>query len=257
VYEAIKRATLLLLKVPPEPEDPFGHRGTLRVFRAAPAFWKYRLFGWALGHGAALAAGLLFFGAGHVAAFSARSGAAGHGVLFALEALGLMVAAVELPISYAALRLDYEMRWYKVTDRSLRIREGVLLVREQTMTFANVQNVALVQGPLERFFGFANLEVRSAGGGGHGAGPEEHGAPRLDMHRAVFRGLEDAAEIRDLVMERLRQARDGGLGDPDDAGDGTASSPGPATAGRPTLLASLRDEASALRRVAEALAGPH
>lgn len=129
------------------------------------------------------------------------------------------------------------------------------------MTFANVQNVSILQGPLERWFGFANLEVRSAGGGGRAQGGDEHQAGWLDMHRAVFRGLENATEIRDLVMERLRQAKDGGLGDPDDAHESPEPeadpSPGAAAvaaAGRPALLASLRDEAAALRRAAETLA---
>jgi membrane protein YdbS with pleckstrin-like domain len=206
-----------------------------------------------VGHGIAFVVVLAMVGASHAAVHASKTGGAAHGVLFVLEGMGLVVAAVELLISYAALRLDFEMRWYKVTDCSLRIREGVLIVREQTMTFANVQNVSLHQGPLERIFGFSNLEVRSAGGGGHAAQSPEHGGAGLDMHRAVFRGLEDAAEIRDLVMERVRQARDGGLGDPDDVAE--PAPPGPAAAGgRAAVLASLRDEAAALRRAAEALA---
>jgi len=252
VYEPLKSAALALLKVPPEPEDPFGQRGTLRVFRASPAFWRYRLLGWGIGHAGAVALALVLVVASHGGAHAAKSGAAVHGILLGLEVLGLVVLAVEMAISYAALRLDFEMRWYKVTDRSLRIREGVWIVREQTMTFANVQNVSLSQGPLERLFGFANLEVRSAGGGGHAAQAQEHGAPGLDMHRAVFRGLDDAATIRDLVMARVREARDGGLGDPDDAEEAGPPAP-PSAAGRPALLASIREEAAALRRAAEGL----
>lgn len=256
VYGPIKRATLALLKVPPEPEDPFGRRGTLRVFRASPAYWRYRRLGWAIGQAAAVALALVVVVGSHAAAFAAEAGAAGHGVLLGLEVLGLVALAVEVAISYAALRLDFEMRWYKVTDRSMRIREGVWIVREQTMTFANVQNVSLHQGPLERLFGFANLEVRSAGGGGHAVKSQEHGGAGLDMHRGVFRGLDDAAVIRDLVMERVREARDGGLGDPDDAEDPGPPGSGAAAGGRPALLASLRDEATALRRAAEALPAP-
>lgn len=256
MYGPVKRLTLLLLRVPPEPEDPFGHRGTLRVFRAAPSFWRYRLLGWGLGEGGLLAVALVGFGTAHAALVSAKGGPAAHGILFAIDGAGLLAGVAQALISYAALRLDFEMRWYKVTDRSLRIREGVIFVREQTMTFANVQNVALLQGPIERLFGFANLEVRSAGGGGLVAGSENRSAARMDMHRAVFRGLENAAEIRDLVMERLRQARDGGLGDPDDAGDAPAPDSVPLPGGRTALLEALRDEAAALRRAAEGMARP-
>ena len=37
------------------------------------------------------------------------------------------------------------------------------------------------------------------------------------MHLAYFRGVQNAAEIRDLMLERLRRWRDTGLGDPDEA----------------------------------------
>ena len=34
-----------------------------------------------------------------------------------------------------------------------------------TITHANVQNLRVVQGPLQRYFGIASLEVDTAGGG--------------------------------------------------------------------------------------------
>jgi hypothetical protein len=36
------------------------------------------------------------------------------------------------------------------------------------------------------------------------------------MHTGVFRGVENAIEIRDLILERLRHFRETGLGDPDE-----------------------------------------
>ena len=42
----------------------------------------------------------------------------------------------------ALVRLDFEKRWYLVTDRSLRVREGVVNVREMTIMFANIQNIS-------------------------------------------------------------------------------------------------------------------
>ena len=41
-------------------------------------------------------------------------------VAWALKLLGLAIYVVQLSVSYVARRLDYEMRWYLVTDRSLR-----------------------------------------------------------------------------------------------------------------------------------------
>ena len=50
-------------------------------------------------------------------------------------------------------------------------------VQEKTMTFSNVQNVSIRQGPMQRLFGIADLEVRTAGGGSSSDGnaPNEQG----------------------------------------------------------------------------------
>jgi len=109
----------------------------------------------------------------------------------------------------AIVRLDYEKRWYVVTDRSLRVREGVVIVREMTITFANVQNLSVSQGPIQRALGLADLVVETAGGGAaHG----KH-QPGLNLHTASFRGIENAPEVKDLIQRRLRALKNSGLGD--------------------------------------------
>lgn len=126
------------------------------------------------------------------------------------EALAVTGFALSLPITYFKQRLDYEMRWYIVTDRSLRIRSGIWSTQELTMTFANVQNIRVRAGPLQRLLGLADLEVDSAGGGEAASSGGGH------THSAKFAGVDNAEMIRNLIVERLRQYRDAGLGDPDD-----------------------------------------
>jgi len=122
----------------------------------------------------------------------------------------------QLPLSFLMVRLDYRYRWYMVTDTSLRIREGLFSIREQTMTFANIQNLSIRQGPLQRLFGISDLRVRTAGGGEHtGQGKEMEES--ANMHLGYFRGVDNAAEIRDLIARRMRLQRDAGLGDPDES----------------------------------------
>ena len=91
------------------------------------------------------------------------------------------------------------------------IRQGVWVVREITLTFANAQNVHVKQGPVERIFGVSNVEVDTAGGGGKKN--EEHG---VQAHRAVLRGLDNPQKVRNLILDLLRHHRTAGLGDPDD-----------------------------------------
>jgi uncharacterized membrane protein YdbT with pleckstrin-like domain len=104
------------------------------------------------------------------------------------------------------------MRWYVVTDRSLRIRTGVWSVQESTMSFANLQQVEVSQGPLQRLLGLADVKVQSAGGSDN-----PHGKPQDDLHTGHFHGVDNAHEIRDLIQDRLRRYRESGLGDPEEA----------------------------------------
>jgi hypothetical protein len=136
-------------------------------------------------------------------------------VMSVIEGIAVAVFIVQLPISLAIMRLDYELRWYILSDRALRIREGIITVKEQTMTFANVQQVGVKQGPLQRLLGIADVHVTSAGGAAKSADP--YGASSHGAHDCYFRGVDNAGEIRDAIRARVRLHRDAGLGDPDDA----------------------------------------
>ena len=141
-------------------------------------------------------------------------------LLWVLKGISLTTYLVQLPVTYFLMRLDYEQRWYMVTDRSLRLRSGVWSVRELTMSFANLQQITVSQGPLQRFLGLADVCVQSAGGGGATAG--HGGAQQTSLHTGYFHAVENANEIRDLILERLRKFRESGLGDPDEHHPATA-----------------------------------
>ncbi len=128
------------------------------------------------------------------------------------ESIGIVGFVIQFFWSLLAVRIDYKQRWYMVTDRSLRLRWGVVKIQETTMSFANLQQVSVKQGPLQRLLKLADVEVRSAGGG---SGEAEKGEED-SMHRSVFRAVENAPEIRDLILERLKRFRQAGLGEPDD-----------------------------------------
>ena len=105
-------------------------------------------------------------------------------ILWGLKIVGLGAYLLQLPLTYAVRRLDFEMRWYVVTDRSLRIRTGVWSVQESTMSFANLQQVEVSQGPLQRLLGLADVKVQSAGGSDN-----PHGKPQDDLHTGHFHGV--------------------------------------------------------------------
>ncbi len=164
----------------------------------------------------------------------------------------ILVFVVQLPFSYAAVRLEYEQHWYIVTDRSLRIRHGLVSMLESTMSFANVQQVVVHQGPLQRVLGIADVRVQSAGGAGEQHDGKKHGE---SLHTGIFRGVANATEIRDLILERLRLFRETGLGDFDETQyAATATPPSAAPAVTADALAAAQEvlaEARALRTALE------
>ena len=52
-------------------------------------------------------------------------------------------------------------------------------VLETTITFENIQNVTVQQGPLQRLFGIADVRVDTAGGGGGGPHSQHGGGASM------------------------------------------------------------------------------
>lgn len=135
-----------------------------------------------------------------------------------------------------AARVDFELRHYLVGDHSLRLSHGALTRQEVTLSYANVQNIEVTQGPLERLFGIQSLVVTTAGGQAEAPG-------QSTGHRAVLAGLANADELRQLMLSMLQKHKDTGLGDPERAHAGFDA------AG----LSQVRDAAAHLANVAESL----
>ena len=244
MYNVFRQTCERVLRIPPDPTPPPGDEASARVFRAAPAFFKYLLVLWGIGATFALGFSTLFLGGLNLALMADRHAPSFvRAIVFAISAFVFLVIVLHLLFSLAVLRLNYEKRWYVVTDRSLRVREGVVTVREMTVTFANIQNVAVLQGPIQRALGLADLQVETAGGGSARANQKQVGP---NLHVAWFRGINNAEEVKTLIQVRLRKLKDAGLGDRDDHA--------PPAAEAPAFLEALRAvhaEAQALRAAVE------
>jgi uncharacterized membrane protein YdbT with pleckstrin-like domain len=211
--EQVKSVLLQVLRVPAEPTPPAGAPESISIFRASRNYYLLNLLKWGFAQVTTFFGIAILFTA--TWSFDLREATI---PLRIIKVIALITFLLQLPISYLFVRFDYEMRWYIVTDRSLRIRYGLQQIREMTMTFANIQQISIRQGPLQRLLRIADLQVRTAGGGSgsHDGDGSGHGHGAQSMHLGYFRGVENANAIRDLMLERLRQWRDTGLGDPDE-----------------------------------------
>jgi uncharacterized membrane protein YdbT with pleckstrin-like domain len=127
------------------------------------------------------------------------------GLLLALPA-ALFVVLLNA-VSYVALHLRFDTTWYIISERSLRIRRGIWVIHETTITYDNIQNIRVSQGPLQRYLGCTDLVVETAGGGQN---PQTAG---MGLNHGLIEGVENAHQIRDLISSRLRQSTTAGLGD--------------------------------------------
>ncbi len=130
------------------------------------------------------------------------------GVLLAVPVL--LLAVVPDIFAYIAIHLRYDSTWYVLSDRSMRIRRGIWIINEVTITFENIQNVSVRQGPVQRYFGIADVIVQSAGGGA-AAGP--HGGGMASGHTGILEGVVNADAIREMILRHVKVSRTAGLGD--------------------------------------------
>ena len=249
MYKRFRDWCSKVLRIPSDPEPPPGDEASTRLFRAAPNFYKYLIFLWGMRTFALVAILLPTEIIPLVTGLDLERKLRGFAfVVLPLPSVIFGIAMAWRIFALALVRLDFEKRWYLVTDRSLRVREGILKVREMTITFANIQNISVSQGPIQRLLGIADLRVDTAGGGPSRSEKEEGGE---SLHTVRFRGVNNADEIRELITERLRELKDSGLGDRDEIGKAPQAA---IPSGTPEVIHALRElaaEASALRQTVE------
>jgi membrane protein YdbS with pleckstrin-like domain len=146
-----------------------------------------------------------FIGTGIAAvALTTKMGKAG----WALALLLFAIQAISVGFALVVVRVDYELRHYLVGDRSLRVVHGAWTREEATLSYANVQNIEVTQGPLERVFGFKSLMISTAG--------SDSNPGQDNSHVIQLVGLEDAEKVKQLIMGMLKNQKDSGLGEVDE-----------------------------------------
>jgi membrane protein YdbS with pleckstrin-like domain len=202
IYRGVWASVVTLFRLPPDPPTLPAMSGQARSIRPALGFLRYlKFFFW------------LLFVPGDVLPLIGWFAIYAQNATLAIALLPLLVLVLIVPdiVAYVAIHLRYDTTWYVLTDRSLRIRRGIWVMHETTISFENVQNVEVRQGPLQRYFGIADVLVQTAGGGARQSKGESGSTP--NAHTGILQGLDDAEDVRNLVLDRVRRSRSAGLGD--------------------------------------------
>ncbi len=229
VYEGVWSILADFFRVPREPPTlPVAQDESVQTFRPAPGFLRYMKFWFWL---ALIPIDVAILGA-WIAILIAKTWV---GVI--LAPVAFILAVLPDVVVYVGIHLRYDTTWYLMSNRSLRIRRGIWLIQEVTITFENVQNVKVRQGPVQRHFGIANVIVETAGAGGD----REHKGLHVS-NEGMIEGIADAARVRQIIMARLGESRSAGLGDEEDR-----SSAGPQwSLQQIAVLREIRDELAAI-----------
>ena len=241
IYTGVWAVLVRWFRVPQDPPTlPSAPGENVDSFQPAPAFLNYLKFWFWLA--LILSDTWLTIGYLTVATALVVNGLSWVALLLLPLAIVLIVGP-DIPV-YIGLHLRFDTTWYVMSEHSMRIRRGLWVIQETTITFENVQNVKLTQGPLQRHFGIANVVVDTAGGS---SDSKQKGATG---HQGIIEGVtqEDAARLRDLILVKLRHSATAGLGD--DEHHHVAPSGAPAWLPEHlALLRDIRDDLASLKTV--------
>lgn len=198
-YQGVWSVITKYLIVPATPPQLVGADDTqVQSFRPAEGFLRYLKFYFWLG---LVAVDVVLFVLWIVLLFEAPIW-----VSVILTPIIWFIMVVPDVIAYVAIHLRYDSTWYVLSDRSMRIRRGIWKIHETTITYENIQNVSVSQGPLQRHYGISDVRVETAGGGSG----EGHG---MTGHQGILEGIDNAEEVRQLIMAKWKQSKSAGLGD--------------------------------------------
>ena len=232
MLESMRRALLRLLRIPEGPHVPPGEETHAEVFRAGEGYYNFLLLSWFLKQIGAIV-GLLFSSFflhsvlvlgrvpwGRAKGITKVAKAVPWEAFMLIEVLAWGAFVVACAGTFLLLVWDYQCRYYILTDRCLRIQEGLWSFREQTFSLANIQDLDVRRGPLQRFLGIGDLVIRTAGGGGNEESGIHGGSETHNLHEGRLRGVADPERIRDRLLQRMRDSagaadRGSGLGGPE------------------------------------------
>ncbi len=132
------------------------------------------------------------------------------------------------------LYFRYHTMRYKFTDDGISMSWGILFRREIIVNYARIQDIHLKSNVVERWLGLARILVQTASGSGSA--------------EMTIEGLKEFEQLRDFLYSRMRGVKDHHVPAP------AASAVPTAATGSDELAAALRETATELRAVREALA---
>lgn len=141
--------------------------------------------------------------------------------VMSITLVGIPFLLLWLPFGMLLTRRYLKSMSCVLTEKSIKVKKGILVVTEKTIPLEKITDMGMVQGPLMRHFGLYTLSVETAGQSTPGA-------------LVALTGIKDAAGFREAVLDQ-REAIAVGAPMP------SSGEPKPDSTDSSTLLAEIRD----------------
>jgi hypothetical protein len=106
----------------------------------------------------------------------------------------------------------YERYRYKIGDKTLDIKRGILWKRDVTIPYERIQHVSSTRGPIEQLFKLHIVNIFTAGTASFGAG--FGGSAGMFAAEGYIPGITDPEGLKKTIMDRVKMSKSGsGLGD--------------------------------------------
>ncbi len=143
-------------------------------------------------------------------------------LVFVLTIVGIPLLLLWFPLGYVFTGRYLDRMQCTLTEKSLKVKKGVLVRVEKTIPLEKITDMALVQGPIMRAMDIERLSVETAGQSGAGA-------------LVSLTGIVQAQAFREAVLrQRELMARH-------DSDDGPGKAAGPRDGTDQQLLTEMRD----------------
>ena len=109
--------------------------------------------------------------------------------------VGIPLLILWIPLGLLVTRRYLERMECVLTDRTLKVKKGILVRIEKTIPLEKITDMGMVQGPIMRHFGLHKLTVETAGQSGQGA-------------LVALSGIKDAELFREMVLNQRDQLTD-------------------------------------------------
>ena len=109
--------------------------------------------------------------------------------------VGIPLLILWIPLGLLVTRRYLERMECVLTDRTLKVKKGILVRIEKTIPLEKITDMGMVQGPIMRHFGLHKLTVETAGQSGQGA-------------LVALTGIKDAEQFREMVLNQRDQLTD-------------------------------------------------